>query len=103
MTISSAYCALVDSVYINGVVTNNFQNATYVSIRDSFDQEYLFPKKILMKKTGRKIAGSTEREFKGSIFFLELSVTEYATLAKQCQVDIKPTKAKSSKKCPPNL
>lgn len=99
----SSQAALVNSIYLQGIVTNNFQNNTYVSVRDSFDQEYVLPKKLIEKKTGRKVAGQSQREFKGAIYFFEISTGEYAALTKQCQVDIKPSRAQTTKKCPPSI
>lgn len=98
-----ANAAVVNSVYLHGVVTNNFQNDKYISVRDSFEQEYILPKKLIEKKTGRKIAGNKSREFKGAIYFFEISTKEYSAMYSQCQSDIKPSKLKTNKMCPPAL
>ena len=92
----SVQASIVDAVYLQGVVTNNYKNSTYVSVRDSFEQEYVLPKKLIEKKTGRKLSSSPN----GLIFFFQISSNEYQELYKNCVGD---KEINLKKLCPPSL
>ena len=95
--------AMIDAVYLHGIVLSSFSYDKYVSVRDSFDQEYVLPKSLVEKKTGRKIASSGRRDYRGFIYFFEVSSKEYASIQDSCMHDDHLIKTKKVKFCPPKL
>jgi hypothetical protein len=54
--------AMTDSIYLHGAITNTYKNAKYVSIKDTFDQEYLLPISLLEKKLeGKSLESKTQQ------------------------------------------
>lgn len=94
-----SFASIKNSIFIQGVITANFHNEKFVSIKDSHNQEYLLPRSLLEKKLGTKIDGKNAP----SAFFLEISAKDYQILCSECLAESKKWSPLHAKMCPPQL